>query len=625
MQTIKFIFSFFSIRSGHLLFFALSALFLMHCAKGSSPAVCGNGVCEKGETHETCPEDCPEAVCGNDKVDPGEQCDGSDLDGKNCAALGFGGGTLLCAANCTFDTGSCQSSCQSNCTLAGVTRCSGNILQTCTQQTAQCLTWVQTTDCTQSGQICDDSSGTATCSDDCTDACEDGDGRCQTNMLQSCQLGENGCTQWKDQQDCSAINWVCTGTGDASACVDPCDHLCNPGDPPQCAGNIVQTCQADGQGCRVWVSGTDCATLGQVCSGGACSCVHECTLGTTRCDGTLRQGCATSAHGCRFWETLQDCASGGQICSTGSGAAQCVNACSDACTSGTFRCLGDTLQYCQTVSSGCLDWVDHTNCSASGRSCSSNQCVCNHACSSGQTRCVGDMAQSCTQDTYGCFQWTDSTNCAALGQTCLNGACQSASGNYLCSNLSTSYTTIRYTGTSLTTDTYMDDGRYAFTIPFTFRYYGTNFTGGWFCTNGWVSFGADPGTNDYFNGTLPNTAMPNAALYPFWDDLVYDQSTFSDARILYQTTGSSPNRVFILEFHQFRYVGTGSSGDHRGSYQVRLYEGSNAFEFIYDRSTWMGGNWSGTIGYENIAGTVGHHWGTNFTAPPSSDLRCVPQ
>ncbi|MCX4246316.1 lamin tail domain-containing protein [Paraliomyxa miuraensis] len=48
-------------------------------------------------------------VCGNDDQDPGEQCDGTDLAGYNCVTLGMGftGGELACAADCTFDTSAC--------------------------------------------------------------------------------------------------------------------------------------------------------------------------------------------------------------------------------------------------------------------------------------------------------------------------------------------------------------------------------------------------------------------------------------------------------------------------------------------------------------------------------------
>jgi hypothetical protein len=47
--------------------------------------------------------------CGNGAVEPGEQCDGADLQGFDCALLGLGGGVLACdPVMCTFDTSGCM-------------------------------------------------------------------------------------------------------------------------------------------------------------------------------------------------------------------------------------------------------------------------------------------------------------------------------------------------------------------------------------------------------------------------------------------------------------------------------------------------------------------------------------
>ena len=47
--------------------------------------------------------------CNDGSFDPGEQCDGSDLNGKDCQDLGFRGGNLACAADCKkFDTQNCS-------------------------------------------------------------------------------------------------------------------------------------------------------------------------------------------------------------------------------------------------------------------------------------------------------------------------------------------------------------------------------------------------------------------------------------------------------------------------------------------------------------------------------------
>jgi len=50
----------------------------------------------------------PEPVlCGNGLVDPGEQCDGLDLQGATCESLGHLPGTLGCSAECMLDDAGC--------------------------------------------------------------------------------------------------------------------------------------------------------------------------------------------------------------------------------------------------------------------------------------------------------------------------------------------------------------------------------------------------------------------------------------------------------------------------------------------------------------------------------------
>lgn len=50
-----------------------------------------------------------ENPCGDGEVEPGEQCDGDDLQGFDCASLGLSGGTLACdPITCSFDTSMCR-------------------------------------------------------------------------------------------------------------------------------------------------------------------------------------------------------------------------------------------------------------------------------------------------------------------------------------------------------------------------------------------------------------------------------------------------------------------------------------------------------------------------------------
>ncbi|MCL5008790.1 MAG: hypothetical protein M1400_00415, partial [Patescibacteria group bacterium] len=50
------------------------------------------------------------SLCGNGVINPGEQCDGSNLNGQTCSSQGYVSGTLSCNSNCTFNTSACSSS-----------------------------------------------------------------------------------------------------------------------------------------------------------------------------------------------------------------------------------------------------------------------------------------------------------------------------------------------------------------------------------------------------------------------------------------------------------------------------------------------------------------------------------
>ena len=54
-------------------------------------------------------KECPiPSVCGDNDIDSGETCDGTDLDGKDCFDFGFCGGILSCEKDCSgFKTGGC--------------------------------------------------------------------------------------------------------------------------------------------------------------------------------------------------------------------------------------------------------------------------------------------------------------------------------------------------------------------------------------------------------------------------------------------------------------------------------------------------------------------------------------
>ncbi len=46
--------------------------------------------------------------CGDNTIDPGEECDGTNLNNKTCSDIGWLGGDLACNNNCHFDTTNCS-------------------------------------------------------------------------------------------------------------------------------------------------------------------------------------------------------------------------------------------------------------------------------------------------------------------------------------------------------------------------------------------------------------------------------------------------------------------------------------------------------------------------------------
>jgi len=50
----------------------------------------------------------PQTVCGDYRIDPGEDCDKDKLGDKTCADLGFDRGELACTGDCHFDTTGCE-------------------------------------------------------------------------------------------------------------------------------------------------------------------------------------------------------------------------------------------------------------------------------------------------------------------------------------------------------------------------------------------------------------------------------------------------------------------------------------------------------------------------------------
>lgn len=208
-------------------------------------------------------------------------------------------------------------SCVHECAQVGQTRCDGEVIQTCETGAEGCREWVDTTDCADQDKFCDDTSEPAVCSDSCVNHCDgEGQTRCAGDMIQTCEEGENGCLDWVDTTDCSQNGQTCDDSGYEAVCLTACttNDDCDLEDycrRPSC--NAVQgVCVQRPLSCpEVWapVCGCDGKTYGNACEAAAagqnvdyegecevpvCSQNEECDQG----EYCKKEGCDDSAGIC---------------------------------------------------------------------------------------------------------------------------------------------------------------------------------------------------------------------------------------------------------------------------------------------------------------------------------------
>jgi N-acetylneuraminic acid mutarotase len=148
-----------------------------------------------------------------------------------------------------------------------------------------------------------------------------------------------------------------------------------------------------------------------------------------------------------------------------------------------------------------------------------------------------------------------------------------------------------------------DDNSTAVNLPFTFTLYGQSYSTAYVCTNGHLTF-LNPGPGCPFgNSGIPSTFTPNAAIYPYWDDMYIDGSSS-----MWTKTLSSPNR-FVIEWRNAAYFPGGTAD--RVDFEVVLYEnGQILTEYRNIDNAHEQGN-SATIGIENADGTDAFQYSFN--------------
>ncbi|PQJ08990.1 hypothetical protein CJD36_021535 [Flavipsychrobacter stenotrophus] len=158
-----------------------------------------------------------------------------------------------------------------------------------------------------------------------------------------------------------------------------------------------------------------------------------------------------------------------------------------------------------------------------------------------------------------------------------------------------------------------DDGSTAATIPFSFNFFGTNYTTVYLSNNGYVNFGTHLTSGDYTTVTIPTTSsasVPAAMIALFWADL----NTGYGGNIKYTTVGTAPNRKFVISYNNVAGYDVSTYTSNYNNGQVVLYEGSNIVEIYITRAN-FGSTHTPSCGIQNLTGSIGYAVpGRNFTS-----------
>ena len=118
-------------------------------------------------------------------------------------------------------------------------------------------------------------------------------------------------------------------------------------------------------------------------------------------------------------------------------------------------------------------------------------------------------------------------------------------------------------------------------IGFDFWLMGNRYTNFSVNSNGLMRLGKTAVTNASVNSAA-NSTSNSVALYAFWDNL-NAYSTSATSKVRYRVTGTAPNRVLTVEWKDFIISNNSLDADRLSTWQVKLYETTGVFEYVYGR------------------------------------------
>jgi hypothetical protein len=386
----------------------MAALWIWACGDDSAPtndAVCGDDVCEEGETEATCPQDC---YCGNGACEETEDATGCPAD---CAECGDGichDPTETCD-NCPQDCGSCiecgngiiegDEVCDSTdlggatCESVDASYIGGTLActDTCTFDTAACLTAICGND------VCEETEDATSCPDDCLMSC--GNALCEGTLGETCLGCPDDCTC--GETDCQGF-LTCMYSCDDMACAEQC-HGQGCAEAQQASATVLE--------CTATACATECATPSE-------DMCHTCMLGNC---GAMLGGCyqsvcpGTCGDGvCDGTEDHSNCPEdcplcGDGVCEAGEDGTSCPDDCAATC--GDDYCAEtETCDDCPTDCGNCPPTCGNGECDpVIGESCA----TCPADCACGDQTCseVLSCLNTCTQNDQACVEACFESGC----------------------------------------------------------------------------------------------------------------------------------------------------------------------------------------------------------------------
>ncbi len=134
-----------------------------------------------------------------------------------------------------------------------------------------------------------------------------------------------------------------------------------------------------------------------------------------------------------------------------------------------------------------------------------------------------------------------------------------------------------------------DDNSQAVNIGFPFYFYDKSYTSLSASTNGLLVFGGS--STAYRAESIPSSGRSNNFIAAFWTDLAKG----SGSKILYTTSGSAPDRIFVLEYQNMEEYSNSAA---KVSFQVILHEGSNTIQIQINKATGLKNTRDVTVGID---------------------------